>query len=239
TVDTRTTAALAANTTLTVHLGDVEGVPDAPFIAALNFTVLGTSSTAAATLYTCGTTPPVVPSRSIDPGWAQSLAMVVATDANGDVCVVVDKTAHVLVDVFGAFATTADIHPITSTRIRDTRSGAMPGAGAVLDQQITGTNGVPTDPFPTAAIVTVTLTSPQNIGYASAFPCVDGIPPTSIVNVVPNRSQSNGGVVPFDGAGRLCVFISVPSHVLIDLSGWKGTAFTPLPPARLFDSRAL
>ena len=93
------------------------------------------------------------------------------------------------------------------------------------------------DPPPPAANVTLTLTSPQNIGYATAFPCVSGLPNTSMVNVVPNQQQTNAGLVPIDAAGRLCVYLSTASHVLVDLNGWTGTAFTPLTPARALDTR--
>ena len=236
-IDTRSTGMLAANTPTTVHLDEVPGVPDGPFVAVVNLTVLGNTSNADVTLYTCGTTPPTVPSRSVRAGFVQSLLMVVDTDATGDICVVVTKSAHVLVDVFGAFPADADIHPFTSRRVRDTRSEAMPGAGALLDLQVSGSPDVPTDPLPTAANVTLTLTSPQNIGYATAFPCVSGLPNTSMVNVVPNQQQTNAGLVPIDAAGRLCVYLSTASHVLVDLNGWTGTAFTPLTPARALDTR--
>jgi hypothetical protein len=44
------------------------------------------------------------------------------------------------------------------------------------------------------------------------------------------------------GGGQLCVFASVTTHVIIDLSGWYrtsgGTAFTAITPQRVFDSRS-
>ena len=92
-------------------------------------------------------------------------------------------------------------------------------------------------PLPSGAMVTVTLFGPQGIGWATAYPCSGGMPPTSIVNVVPNHVQSNASLIPVDDAGEVCVYVSVPSHVLLDVSGWAGTAFTAIPPTRLIDTR--
>lgn len=233
------TGALAANTERTVHLGAVEGAPEGEFTAVINFTILGTSTFTEARLYTCGTTPPAVPNRSVEAGFVQSIPMVVRTDANGDVCVTTNAAAHVLVDMFGTFTAEADIHPLPTERVMDTRSGAIPAAGSVLTLQVAGTAGVAEDPAPTAAMLSVTLNYPLAIGWATAYPCADGMPPTSIINVVPLHQQTNRGLIPVDANGQLCVYISVSAHVLLDLSGWTGAAFTPLTPARLIDTRWL
>jgi hypothetical protein len=227
----------AGSTPLVVHLGDLDGAPDGEFIGVMNLTVLGSSATTEVRLYPCDESPPAWPTRSVEAGRVQTLPVIRETDANGDVCVTVTSDAHVLVDLFGAFAPDADVHPFSLVRVDDTRFGAMPGAGSELDQQVTGANGIPSDPLPTGAMITVTLSAPQGIGWATAYPCAGGLPPTSIVNVVPNHVQSNAGLVPVDASGEICVYISLPTHVLLDVSGWAGTAFTALPPTRLLDTR--
>ena len=239
-VDTRATpgARLAAGATLTAHVGAIEGAPEGEFIAVMNLTVLGSSATTEVRLYPCDESPPDWPTRTVEAGRVQTLPVIRDTDAAGDVCVKVTSDAHVLVDLFGAFGTDADIHPFSLQRVDDTRFGPMPGAASVVDQQLTGSNGIPTDPLPSGAMVTVTLFAPQGIGWATAYPCAGGMPPTSIVNVVPNHVQSNAGLIPVDATGTVCVYVSVPTHVLLDVSGWAGTAFTALAPTRLVDTRA-
>lgn len=236
-IDTRDTTILAANTVLPVRLGGVGGAPEGQFTAVINLSVVNPSLDTEVTLYTCGTTRPAAPSRTVRAGFVQALLMVVATDANGDVCVVTNRNAHVVVDVFGAFPTDADIHPFTALRAIDTRGGAIPAAGTVSELQVRGQMGVPESPAPSAAIIALNLSNPQGMGWATAYPCAAGLPGTAMINVVPSFQQTTGGIVPLDANGRLCVFQHTSAHVMVDVHGWTGTAFSPLTPARALDTR--
>lgn len=58
-----------------------------------------------------------------------------------------------------------------------------------------------------------------------------------MLNVVPNHTQTNAVVTSLSATGTICVYTSVTTHYLLDVSGWSGTAFIPLTPARLLDTR--
>jgi hypothetical protein len=103
--------------------------------------------------------------------------------------------------------------------------------------QITGSAGVPGTPMPTGAMLTLTLVSPASNGFATAYPCAAGTPATSVVNVLPNHSQTNSVIAGVDAAGTVCVMSSISTHVLVDISGWTGAAFQTLTPSRLLDTR--
>lgn len=237
-IDTRSAGLTAANTERVVNLAAIAGAPVGQFTAVVNFTLIGGGAGGPAWLYTCGTTPPGYPSRNIAPGRVQNVMMVVNTDASGNVCVKLSQSAHFLVDLFGAFTPEADIHPITAQRVNDTRFvGGMIAAGVPRGLQVSGLGNVPGDPIPTGVVLTLTLVNSQLPGWATVYPCSASVPNTSVVNVEPNHEQSNAVVINLNPTGAACIYSSVNTHATLDVSGWAGTAFSPLTPARLVDTR--
>ena len=237
-IDTRGAAPPAAATEIVVHLGALPGAPTGAFTAVVNLTGLGGATGGDVRLYTCGTAAPYFPSRNISPGFVQNLTMVVATDANGDVCVTRSKAIHVLVDLFAAFPPEADFHPVLAQRLIDSRySPGILNGGQQRSHQISGLLNVPAAPIPTGTVLTLTMVSPQGIGFGTMFPCTPTLPTVSMLNVVPNHTQTNAVVTSLSATGAICVYSSVTTHYLLDVSGWSGTAFIPLTPARLLDTR--
>ena len=237
-IDTRGAAAPPPNTALTVHLGAISGAPTGAFTAVVNLTVLGGGLGADVRLYTCGTAAPYFPSRAISAGLIQNLTMVVATDESGDVCVTTSNAVHVLVDLFAAFPPEAEFSPIPAQRLVDTRyvGGVLVG-GTQRSQQISGLLGVPASPVPTGTVLTLTMVAPVGIGFGTMFPCTPSVPTASMLNVVPNHTQTNSVVTSLSATGAVCIYSSISTHYLLDVSGWSGSAFTPLTPARLLDTR--
>jgi len=237
-IDTRLTAPTVTNTPVVVHLDDVVGAPTGAFNAVVNLTVIGGTSSANVWLYACSDGAPFFPSRAINPGRVQNLTMVAETDANGDVCIKTSKSVHVIVDLFGAFPLDADLHAIPAQRLVDTRfTGGAVLAGTRRTQQVLGLGGVPTNPQPSGVVITLTLVNATDMGFATVFPCTASVPLTSVINVVANREQSNAVVTSLDAAGAICVYSNTSTHVLLDVSGWSGTAFTPMVPVRFLDTR--
>lgn len=237
-LDTRISGSTPPQAVRTVNLSTVVGAPSGPFTAVVNFTILGGANGGVAWLYTCGATQPGYPSRTIAPGRVQNVTMVVSTDAAGSICVKTSQSAHVLVDLFGAFAPDADMHPITSQRLVDTRYvGGVIGAGTVRSVQVSGIGNVPGAPVPAGAVLTLTLVQSQQPGWATVFACTPGVPNTSVINVEPNHEQSNAVVTSLSATGSVCIYPSIGTHATIDVSGWSGSAFLPLAPTRLVDTR--
>ncbi len=236
-IDTRIGAPPAANAVTVVHLGAVAGAPAGAFTAIVDLAVVAQSTATTVKLYSCDGSAPAQPSRSIGGGRAQNLTMVVQTDANGDVCVTVSQSAHVLVDLFGAFPLSASFHPLPAQRVLDTHGGYPLFAGTPVTRQIAGIAGVPGAPEPSGAVLTLTLANPSGAGWATIYPCATGQPNTSVINVVANHEQTNAVVAPVDSAGTVCIYSSVTTHAMLDVSGWTGAAFVSLTPTRLVDTR--
>jgi hypothetical protein len=131
--------------------------------------------------------------------------------------------------------------PLPPERLADSRNGqgvTRLRAGTGVPVQIGGVGPVPAG----AAAVSINLTAvgPAGDGYLSAYPC-DSSPVVSSVNFTTAADTPNAALVPLDGAGRLCLFSSVDTDVLIDVNGALLESapgrFVAATPDRLVDSR--
>jgi hypothetical protein len=131
------------------------------------------------------------------------------------------------------------LHMLASpARLVDTRSLAgRVGAGRVLKVQVGGTNGVPSGAV--AAVVTVTAVRPCANAFASVGPCANTITGTSLMNPPTSSVVANSATVAL-AQGALCVYVSQPTDVVVDLLGWYGPAGAGsrvVAPLRLVDTR--
>jgi hypothetical protein len=143
-------------------------------------------------------------------------------------------------------------HPITPTRILDTRSGnGLSGyfVGRVPRRfQVTGRGGVPLD-SPDVQVVAVTgvLTTTQSTayGYFTIGPVFTSSPQYSTLNFPARDDRANNVAVALDSTGGLdLVYVGTGvTHAIFDVTGYftaddTGATFYPLAePKRLFDSR--
>lgn len=136
--------------------------------------------------------------------------------------------------------------PLPPQRIVDTRSG-LGGLqrklteGERLRVQVAGAGGVPASGA-TAVIANVTAVAPTAHMYFTVYPGSTARPETSNLNGQPGRPIPNLVVMGIGDDGCIEVFNSHgETHCLVDVFGYAtaggGDRFTPLPPARLFDSR--
>jgi hypothetical protein len=131
--------------------------------------------------------------------------------------------------------------PLPPQRLADSRSGmgvSRLRANTGAPVQIGGVGPVPAG----AAAVSINLTAvgPAGDGYLSAYPC-DSSPVVSSVNFTTAADTPNAALVPLDSAGRLCLYSSVDTDVLIDVNGALLDSapgrFVAVSPDRLVDSR--
>lgn len=130
----------------------------------------------------------------------------------------------------------------TPERLVDTRNGTGGvtgplGAGCTLQLDI-GASGRPADAETFA--LSLTGISPTG-GYLTVHPCASGLPPTSNLNTRPGVPTPNLAVARPDTDGRICIYSSAESHVLVDVTGWwtvDGDArFASIDPERVEDTR--
>ena len=68
-------------------------------------------------------------------------------------------------------------------------------------------------------VLNVTVTEPTQAGFLTAFPCGQALPPTSNLNYVPGQTIAASVLVPPGPDGRVCLFVSGTTHVVVDVFG--------------------
>jgi hypothetical protein len=91
-----------------------------------------------------------------------------------------------------------------------------------------------------AAVVNLTVTEPLDDGYAAVYPCGTKVPNASNVNFVAGQTVANAASVKLGAGGKVCVFVSAATHVLVDVNGAHpaGGGYLALAPARVMETRA-
>ena len=151
--------------------------------------------------------------------------------------------APVAVAPAAAASATSAFRAVTPCRLADTRDGRGVQAPAPdrIRVQVAGRCGVPADAV--AAVLTVTVTRPLADGFLTVFPATTALPTASNVNFRTGEDRANGAIVTLVD-GSVDIAASVPTDVVVDVTGWFGEAasatsgrFVPMTPTRAFDSR--
>lgn len=229
-----------------------------PMAVALNLTVVDSDLGSYAVAYPCGSKPTTSTVNIEAKKTFANSAIIAVTDDDlnpVDVCFAVDKPMNVVVDITGYFSVTAaeasTFVPIEPARIFDSR-----GSGDSLMKIDSGkrkSNDIIEVPFstldifedghtPTAIDLRLTTTESDTDGYAVAYPCAQGVPNSSTVNLSLTEDMTNAGIIPLDKDGKICVSFVGVTHALMDVSGYytagsDGYQFIPIPPTRGLDTR--
>lgn len=130
--------------------------------------------------------------------------------------------------------------PLTPKRVLDTRDPALGGTSGKLGTGRTVSIDVgqivPQDAV--AAVLSVTATGACYPGFLTVFACGPR-PPTSNVNYELARTTAGVAITPMT-AGKVCVFASGATDVVVDVMGAftpGGDLFHPMPPTRWLDTR--
>lgn len=111
-------------------------------------------------------------------------------------------------------------------------------AGSVLELDVAGRAGIPGDAV--AVSLNLTVTQSTGPGYATVYPCGSRRPDASTVNFATGATIANGVIAPVGSGGRVCIYTSVRSHVIADVSGSipSGVGYRAQNPERMLDTRA-
>lgn len=227
-LDTRTApgARVAARATTTVPLP----VPAGTTAAVLNVTVTEPGVAGYATAYACGEPAPLASNLNVAAGETRAALVLAPLAADGSVCLTTSMATHLVVDLQGWFLPSGTYRAATPTRLLDTRTGgaARVAAGATVAVELPA--GL------SAAAVTVTADQPSSAGFVTLHACDAPRPLASALNPVAGQAVANAALT---AGGRLCVYTSQPTHLLVDVSGGFAATdgFAPLGPLRLWDTR--
>jgi hypothetical protein len=230
---------LAAGGSLSVDLDTLDGI-DRSQVGAVAISVTATGGTGPGFLVASAPCAGNAPETSnVNYAGFDSIPnlAIVEPDADGQVCVTALTSTDVVVDLLGVFASTTELTADDPQRVYDSRlvgtGDVVPAGGEV--RIALGGFGVPADAA--GVVVNVTTALAQGPGYASVYPCAAGRPDSSQVNMPDPRAASNAGIVAPDANGEVCVFVSSPTHLVVDVMGWIGAAFEGVTPTRLLDTR--
>jgi hypothetical protein len=195
-----------------VKVTDVN-VPVAPpgaTAAVVNVTVTEPVTAGFATLYPCGAAVPLASNVNFRAGETVPGSALVPVDTLGHLCVHTSTPAHLLVDVDGYL--TSGFTPTGPSRAVDTRSLGQKVTDIVLSPVgLVGASGF---------ALTLTVTEPSAAGYATVYPCGQQPPLVSNVNFVAGQTVANAVVATPNAQGQMCIHSPVPTHFVIDTSGF-------------------
>lgn len=245
-LDTRNTGKVANGTSTKVKVGGANGIPAGVTAVVLNVTVTNTNSGGFITAFASGTTRPETSNLNFNPGQTVPNLTIVPVGSDGYVELYNGGWAPVdlIADVAGYFANTsgAGYQPVAPARLVDTRSSGKVGGYGTLGVQIAGNGGVPSGVK--AVALNVTVTNPNNEGHLTVFPSGQSAPTASNLNFRGGQTIANSVIVPVGADGRIEVRNGSwgAADVIVDVVGYYSdsatSAYLPLPPERIVDTRA-
>jgi hypothetical protein len=247
---------LGAGSSINVQVTGAGGVPTSGVTAVvMNVTVVGPTASSYVTVFPEGTTQPVVSNLNFTAGETLANLATVPVGSQGGVTVYnYVGSVNVVVDVEGYYTTTPQggglYNPVNPQRVLGTlASGAVFGPGVLATITVAGVDGVPTDA--SAVVANVTVAGSTGPGFLTAFPSPTSttpslaIPIASNVNFATGQVIANRVIIPVGNNGQIDVFNNSGSvKVDVDLDGYYtgssgelGSAFTPMNPVRVTDTR--
>jgi hypothetical protein len=220
---------VAAGSITTVQVSGRGAVPTGVSSVVLNVTVTGPTGPGYLTVFPCDSQQPNSSSLNYATGTTIANLVVTKVSAAGSVCIFTPARTHLLLDVGGYMPGTSRYAAAESVRLLDTRptgvtvdavsqrAGLRPG-GSTTEVMLIG-RGVAGGS--TAVMLNVTVTGAVDDGYLSVYPCGGTPPNTSNVNYTADGTVANAALSTIATSGKICVFNSGTTHIIVDLSGYQ------------------
>jgi galactose oxidase len=251
-LDTRSHAAVGADSSVSVQVGGVNGIPANVSAVTFNLTVTEPRSFGFAAAYASGAARPNASNLNFAKGQTVANSVTVPVGADGKVTLFnrSSGTAHFLADVSGYYVAGAPtaagaFKPTAPFRALDTRGRAAVGADSSVSVQVGGVNGIPANV--SAVTFNLTATEPRSYGFVAAYASGAARPNSSNVNFATGQTVANSVTVPVGADGKVMLFnrSSGTTHFLADVSGYyiagnptAAGAFKPTAPFRALDTRS-
>jgi len=225
------TGRLADGQTVSVDVNDANvGVPDGATAVAVIITGTYPAANSFMTAYSCGGAQPVVSNVNPMVAVIRSNFAIVPLNTAGQLCVYALKAVDVKVDVLGYFTAggNGSIVPTTPTRVTDTRDvfrtemnmgtgGVALSAGVTYRLVLGGQRGIPVGAK--AVSLNVASVFPTGAGTLRISACGTS-PNVASLNFELNRVVPSGMQVALSSNGEICVYASVSTHIIIDVTGY-------------------
>lgn len=209
----------AANTSVTLPVTGVAGVPSNASAIVANLTATDAAAPGFVTVSQSGIARPLASNLNLDAAGATVANLVtVPVGVGGSVELYTQAGTHLIVDVLGYYTGTGSpvgtrgLFVPAAARVLDTRGGAMP-AGGTDTNLVLGTASAGS-----AALLGAVATEATLSGFVSVFPQAVGFRNTSNLNYGPNATVANSVLVANDGGAQIRALTA--THLVVDLAGW-------------------
>ena len=203
-------------------------IPDGSTAAVVNLTVDRAAAAGYLTAFPCGQPAPPSSNLNFIAGEARAVAAIVGLGLGSTMCVLTDTAADVIVDVTGyyapapGFGPTAQLQPISGTRIVDTRNGI---GGPLAPFQAGETRKfdpvafVPGGAEASSVMLNVIAANPQANGYLTIYPCSSSRPEVSSLNYTAPAEATNLATVELASDRSICIYAFAATDVIVDVFG--------------------
>lgn len=242
------TGRVPAGGTFELQVTGRAGVPADAETVVLTVTAVDAIDAGFLTVHATGTSRPNASNVNYVPGRNVANTVIARIGDSGKVSIFTFAALDLVVDVTGYFPAGGVATLLAPARLVDTREGASTidgmqagtgvlTPGSTLDVQVTGRAGVPAGAG--VAVLTVTAVDPAAVGFLTVHATGSARPNASNVNYAPGRNVANTVVSAVGTGGRVSIFTSASSDLIVDVTGWfPNGGYTSLPaPARLADRR--
>lgn len=220
--DTRSGDKLGAGETRVVKVVGAGMASSSATVVALNVAAAETDAAGFLTVFPCGSERPVASNLNFTSDQTVSNEVYVKPGTNGNVCIYSSASTHLIVDLNATFEPsnaldsqhrpTLGFESFVARRVADTRPDRKLAAGETREWKVSDGAG--------AAALNVVATETGAAGFLTVFPCDAQRPDTSNVNYTrAEQAASNHVTVRTDDAGKVCVFTSAATHIVIDVEG--------------------
>ena len=241
--------------TLVLKVAGVGQIPVGATAVALNLTATDPTSIGFLTAYADGTDLPNV--SNVNYGKSETVAndaiVPIGTDGEIDITNTSIGSTDIVADASGYFAPVqaAAFGSLTPYRLLDTRT-TTGGHHAPLTKsdpvklKVDGVGGVPADA--TAAVLNLTVASPTNPGFITAYPDGGAVPSSSNVNFGPGEAIANAAIVPIGKDGYIDIVLPTAGSIrmVVDVDGYftpntaeADSSYEPVSPNRWLDTRTI
>lgn len=207
------------------------GVPSGAAAYSLNLTVVPQGSLGYLTTWPTGEPQPVVSTLNSLDGTVLANAAIVPAGTNGAVSFFASNTTDLIVDINGYFAPPAvgglNFYTAAPCRLVDTRNpdGILGGPILAGGTERTfplpqGSCGLPGDAA--AYSLNMTVVPSGFLGYLATWPAGGSQPVVSTLNAYKGQVVANAAIVPAGTSGAINVYVTNPTHAIIDTNGYFG-----------------
>lgn len=237
----------AAGSTLQLRVSGRAGVVDSADIAVLNVTAVNGATQGYVTVHPCDQSRPDASNLNYAVGQVIANTVFAKLDPAGRTCIYTSSAVHLIVDVAGSMPAGALEALPAPRRLADTRPGGATFdgqnqrggpvvGGRSLEVRVTGRAGVGAAD---SAVLNITVTAPVGTGYLTVYPCDQSVPNSSNLNYRAGQVIANSVLARLDPDGRICVFTSTTTNVIVDVAGTMSLAtYQPLDTQRrIVDTR--